>query len=405
MQTIQFSPRAKRIALWIVVVVTLVLLYAVRDVAVPFFWALIAAYVFHPLIKKLYEKTKVPRAIWIILLYLVAFALIGWAIAVLVPLVENQYNDLVEDVPDIISSVQTFVRENSRLDFYGFSVDLQAISNEVISMLGGLARSLPGQALVGITLVFGTVFKIVIFLVATFHLLLFGERWVGAAVGLLPPPLQAELLPVFGRIHQTMGAYLRVQLIRIGGVSIIVYIVLSILQVRFALVLAIMAGILDIVPMIGPTVSSAVTVLVALVQPTTPFGWSHITLALATVILYIGLNQLEENILLPPLIGYMVDLPPLVVLFVVLVGERLAGLLGLLLAVPIAASTKIVLRYVYAKLTDQPVVLDDTVTSRQRRPRLPLRKLRARKTNRPQRNSQPTQEETALAEGEEGGTP
>ena len=366
MQSIQFSPRAKRTTVWILVAVSLVFLYTVREMAVPFFWAFVAAYVFHPLVKKLNEKTKVPRAIWILLLYLIAFALIGWAIAVLVPLVESQYGDLVLDVPDIVSSVQAFVRENSRLDFYGFSLDLEAISNEVISLVSGLARSLPGQAIEGITLVFGTVLKIVIFFVALFHFLLFGERWVGFVIALLPPQLQAELMPVLNRIHQTMGAYLRTQLIRIAMVSTIVYIALSILQVRFALVLAIMAGFLDIVPLIGPTISSAVTVLVALVQPTTPFGWSHITLALATVILYIGLNQLEENIILPPLIGFMVDLPPIVVLFAVLAGERLAGILGLLLAVPIAASTKIILRYVYAKLMDRPVVLDETVVRKHR---------------------------------------
>lgn len=379
MENIQFSPRAKRITLWIIVLIVLVLLYVVLDVAVPFFWAAIAAYVFHPLIKKLHEKTRVPRAVWIILLYLVGFTLLGWAIAVFVPLVEDQYNDLVADLPDIVYSVQSFVEENSRVEFYGFALDLQEISNEVVSLLGGLARSLPGQALSGITLVFGTVLNVVVFLVATVHLLLFGERWVAGAIGLIPEKLQAEVLPVLGRIHQTMGAYLRTQLIRIGLVATIVYIVLSILQVRFAIVLAIMAGILDIVPMIGPTVSSAVTVLVALVQPTTPFGWSHVTLALATVILYVGLNQLEENIILPPLIGFMVDLPPLVVLFAVLAGGQLGGLLGLLLAVPIAASTKIILRYLYAKLMDRPVVLDDAVQRRRRR-QLKLRRERRKET-------------------------
>jgi predicted PurR-regulated permease PerM len=379
METIRFSPRAKSIAVWVIIAMTLILLYRVRDVTGVFFWASIVAYVFHPLIKKLYEKTKIPRVIWIILLYLIGFALIGWAVAVLVPLGERQYSDLVRDVPVIIDSIQSFVRENSRLEFYGFSLDLQALSNEVISLISGLARSLPGQALEGITLVFGTVLRVVIFLVATFHLLLFGERWVGFAIALLPPQLQAELMPVLSRIHRTMGAFLRTQLIRIAMVTTIVYVVLSILQVRFALVLAIMAGILDIVPMIGPTVSSAVTVLVALVQPNTPFGWSHITLALATVVLYIGLNQLEENIILPPLIGFMVDLPPLVVLFAVLAGERLAGLLGLLLAVPVAASTKIILRYLYAKLMDQPVVLDDAVV---RRYRLQWRKTRKKEGNR-----------------------
>ncbi len=363
-EPIRFTNRARAVTMWVLVIITLVLLYSVRDVVVPFFWAIVVAYIFHPLVKKIHEKTKVPRPIWIILLYLVAFALIGWAVAVLIPLVERQYGDLVKGVPDILNSIQTFVRENSRLEFYGLTVNLQAISDEIVSTLGSLARNLPGQAILGITVVFGTVLKFVVFLVATFHFLLFGERWVGFSISLLPPRLQAELLPVLSRIHRTLGAYLRTQLIRIAMVSTIVYVALTILQVRFALILAIMAGFLDIVPTIGPTVSSAVTALVALVQPETPFGWSHLTLAIATVILYIGLNQLEENIILPPLIGFMVDLPPLVVLFAVLAGGQLAGILGLLLAVPVAASTKIILRYLYAKLMDKPVQLDEAVVRR-----------------------------------------
>lgn len=365
-EPIRFTSRARAVTIWVLVIITLGLLYVVRDVAVPFFWAMVVAYIFHPLVKKLHEKTKVPRAIWIILLYMIAFTLIGWAVAVLIPLFERQYGELVKGVPDILNAIQTFVQENSRLEFYGFTLDLQAISNEIVSTLGGLARSLPGQAIEGITIVFSTVLKLVVFLVATFHFLLFGERWVGFSISLLPPRFQAELLPVLSRIHRTLGAYLRTQLIRIALVSTIVYIALTILQVRFALILAIMAGFLDIVPTIGPTVSSAVTALVALVQPNTPFGWSHLTLAIATVILYIGLNQLEENIILPPLIGFMVDLPPLVVLFAVLAGGQLAGILGLLLAVPVAASTKIVLRYLYAKLMDKPVQLDEMAVRRSR---------------------------------------
>ncbi len=367
MDTIRFSTRAKVITIWIVLIVALAFLYLSREVVLPFFWAMLTAYIFHPLTKVLADKTRVPRALWIILLYLCAGALLAWAIAVLVPLLGGQYQEFVKAVPGIVSDIQEFVQQNSRIEIYGFSIDLQLVSDQVVALLGNLARILPGQLLVGVQLVFETVFSLVIYLVATFHLLLFGDRWAQGLLGLLPPPALAELIPLFRRINTTVSAYLRAQLIRIAFVSVVLFVGLTILQVRFALVLALVGGVLDIIPILGPNVSAGVTILVTLVQQP-PFGWSHITLAIVIIILYLSLNQLEENIILPPLIGYLVDLPPLLVLFAVLAGERIAGMLGLLLAVPIAASLKIVLRYLYAKLTDKPVVYEEILVRRKPRP-------------------------------------
>jgi len=371
METIRFSSRAKVITIWILLILAIVFFYRVREVAMPFLWAVLTAYVFHPLVRWLKERTRVPKVIWIILLYLIAGGIIALIVAALIPVLTQQYEDLVRDLPGIIESIQNFIRENSRLDLYGFSINLETISEELVSLLSGLARDLPRQALSGVAFVFGTVFNIIIYLVATFYLLLVGDRWAQTVLSWLPPPAQAELLPLLKRIHTTVTLYLRAQLARIAFVSIVLYIGLSILQVRFALVLALLGGVLDIVPIIGPNISAAVTILVTLSQQP-PFGWSHVVLAIVIVVLYIAMNQLEENIILPPLIGYLVGLPPLIVLFAVLAGEHIGGILGLLLAVPIAATIKMVLRYLYAKLMDKPVIYEE-VTIR-RRPRRQSRK-------------------------------
>ncbi|MGB9723372.1 MAG: AI-2E family transporter [Chloroflexia bacterium] len=361
MESLRFSTRAKVITIWVVLILAILLLWRVLDVATPFFWAILVAYVLHPLIKWLNRTTRVPRFIWIILLYLAVGSLIYWGVTFLVPVVARQYEGLLWTSQDIVATIQDYIARQKELVILGIHIDLQAFGEQAVEWLTGLVRSLPGQALAGVSLVVGTVLHIIVFLVATFHCLLFGERWVQSLLELVPPPLREELTTLLQRIHLAFSAYLRAQLVRIALVSIVLGIGLSILQVRFAVVLALFSGLMDIIPLIGPFISGGVTVLVTLFQPEIPFGWSHLTLALVVVALYVGLNQLEENIVLPPIIGYIVDLPPLLVLFAVLAGGSIGGVLGLFLAVPFAAALKIVLRYLYAKLMDRPVAFEEMV--------------------------------------------
>ncbi len=361
MESLRFSTRAKIITVWVVLLLAILFLWQVLDVAIPFFWAILVAYVLHPLIKWLNRTTRLPRFLWIILLYLAVGSLIYWGIAYLVPVVTHQYEGLVKAIQDIVSSVQDYISQQKEWVILGIRLDLQTFGEQVVEWLTGLVRSLPGQALAGVSLVVGTVLRIIVFLVATFHCLLFGERWVQSLLDLVPRPLREELTTLLQRIHLAFSAYLRAQLVRIALVSIVLSIGLSILQVRFAVLLALFGGLMDIIPLIGPFISGGVTVLVTLFQPETPFGWSHLTLAIVVVLLYVGLNQFEENIVLPPIIGYMVDLPPLLVLFAVLAGGSIGGILGLFLAVPFAAALKLVLRYLYAKLMDQQVAFEEMV--------------------------------------------
>lgn len=360
-EPLRFSSRAKAITIWIVLLLAILLLWQVMDVAIPFFWAILVAYILHPLIKWLNRTTRLPRFIWIILLYLAVGGLIYWGVAFLVPVVTQQYAGLVKAIRDIVSAIQDYIAQQKEWVILGIRLDLQTFGEQVVEWLTGLVRSLPGQALAGVSLVIGTVLRIIVFLVATFHCLLFGERWVQSLLDLVPRPLREELTTLLQRIHLAFSAYLRAQLVRIVLVSIVLSIGLSILQVRFAVLLALFGGLMDIIPLIGPFISGGVTVLVTLFQPETPFGWSHLTLAIVVVLLYVGLNQFEENIVLPPIIGYMVDLPPLLVLFAVLAGGSIGGVLGLFLAVPFAAALKIVLRYLYAKLMDHQVVFEEMV--------------------------------------------
>lgn len=367
-EPIRFSSRTKVIIVVVLLAVGALLLYRIWDIFVPFFWAMLTAYIAHPLIKWLHAKTRVPRVIWIILLYIVAGNLIYWAVAVLVPVVSRQYEELRGDIPSALRSLQTFVQENPRLEILGLQVEVRSIADQVVQAIGRLAQDLPRQVVAGVTVVLETVVKLVIYLIATFYFLLFGEKWVAGGIALLPARAQGEFVPLLQRIHLAVTAFLRAQLVRIVMMSTLYSVGLSVLQVRFALILGVVGGFLDIVPQFGPIVAAIIAVAVVLLQQAAPFGWSPVVQAIAVVLLFIVLNQLEEQIVLPLLIGYMVDLPPLVVLFSVLAGGSLAGVPGLFLGVPVAATVRILLRYLYAKLMDQTAEYEEV-----RRPRrLPL---------------------------------
>src|SRR5206468_2908272 len=142
--------------------------------------------------------------------------------------------------------------------------------------------------------------------------------------------------------------------------SVTTFIGLSLLQVRYAPLLAIFTGLVETMPFIGPYIAGATSVLVALTQGSAPFGWTNVGLGIAVAAMYTALRQLEDNFVMPFLIGRLVHLHPLVVIFSVLSGAALGGILGLLLAVPVAATVKIVATYLYGKLSEAP---PRTVTS------------------------------------------
>jgi hypothetical protein len=151
-------------------------------------------------------------------------------------------------------------------------------------------------------------------------------------------------------INSTLGAYIRGQALLVVIMSVASYVGLTVFGVSYALAVAIATGFLELIPIVGPWTAGAIAVSVALFQDTTPFGWSHATLAIVVGLLYFTLRQLEDAFVIPLVIGRIIHLHPLLVIFVIVVGTALGGILGLVLAVPIAAVIKIITTYFYGKV-------------------------------------------------------
>src|SRR5438128_11163574 len=130
------------------------------------------------------------------------------------------------------------------------------------------------------------------------------------------------------------------------------FIGLTVLRVPFSLLLAFLTGVLEVIPIVGPITAGAIACLVALGHPA-PFGLSQIWYVVVVAVMYTVLRHAEDYFVIPLVIGRIVKLHPAVVIFSLLTGGALFGLLGVLLAVPVAATLRLVLIYVGAKLRDE----------------------------------------------------
>jgi predicted PurR-regulated permease PerM len=283
-------------------------LYQIRDILFLLFIAFLLMTAIQPLVVFL-ERYRVPRALGILLVYAVVFGFFGASLVGAIPALVAQSTRLATDLPAYISKMMPY-----------WNIDVSTISQQVAPI---------GERVVKVTLgIFSNMVTLVTVLVFTFYFLI--ERrhadvilksFIGEAAG-------DQVLTILRSVERRLGSWVRGELLLMSFVGILCFIGLTILRVDYALPLAILAGVLEVVPMIGPTVSAIPAILVAL--SISPF------LALSVVALYIIVQQVENNILVPLIMRKSVGFAPIVTILALMIGGRLAGVVGAILAVPVA---------------------------------------------------------------------
>lgn len=356
---IRFSPRAKFVTVLAVVVLGVMLLNSVTHILMPFIWAIIISYILNPIVSLLNRRTRAPRIWWVLLIYVVGFGLLGLVGSKLVPLAAQQYKELNASLPVWKSEVEAYVRDHPSIGIFGFKVDIADAEDALLSGLNKIPAELPAFVPSFLFNVVETFILILVFFIVTFYLLLQAEQISDNFYGLIPAKHRDEIRQLVSSIDHVLGAYVRGQFVLIAIMSVLSYIALTILGIKYALVIAIATGVLEIIPFVGPYAATALAATVALLQGTTPFGWETWFLVVVVIIVYFSLRMIEDHFIIPNVVGHMVNLHPILVLFALLAGGTLAGALGLLVAIPIAAAIKIVLAYLYSKLMDSPTPQGD----------------------------------------------
>jgi predicted PurR-regulated permease PerM len=284
------------------------------------------------------------------------YLLLGLLLAILfinvTPLLVVQLEQVQQQlIPDVLNDIDNWVEERQRYDPRFAAIDMQLIQQRIDS-LGQQATELIGTEAVPLLLeTFSFAIEIFIYLFSSFYLVVYGPRFLQFARDAINRRYHSEYDRLMTDVNRTLGAYLRGQAILVVIMSTASYIALRILDVDYALSVAIATGFLELIPLIGPWTAGAIAVTIALFQPTAPFDWSNTTLAVVVGFIYFALRQLEDAFVIPLVIGRFVHLNPFVVLFVLVIGTSIAGPLGLILSVPVAAVLKIVVQFFHAKLT------------------------------------------------------
>lgn len=349
MSEIAFSPRARVAALLALVAISLFVLSRTLPLVRPFLWACVAAYVLNPLVTLLASRTRLARGWMVAWFYLLGFVIVGWAAAALRPTLLRELHELGRALPGMVRDLQQTLLGSEKLEILGFTVTSDQIAESLVGAVRDLGGWASGHALVLAIGLFGVVVDVLLFLVTTFFLLVDAERIGRAAEDLIPPPYRPEILELGRQVNGVLNVYVRGLLFLVALMTLVTGVALSLLQVRFALVLALLTGLLELIPIVGPITAGVLAVLVAVSQPNV-FGWNPMLFGALIAGIYTVLRHAEDYLVIPNVIGRIVGVHPLIMLFGVLAGGLMAGVTGLFLAAPTIAVLRLVMPWLYRKL-------------------------------------------------------
>jgi predicted PurR-regulated permease PerM len=323
------------------------LMVYVNPVVPPLLIAVAVVYLLNPLVSAL-ERRGVARVAGAGIVYVLFLCIVALVVSLLVPLVTRQVSSVIDHFPDYLADGQALVRDvaarfgqepNFRLDADHVRDWLSAGENRqaVTRYLTGL-RSVTNSVISGLII-------IVLGPVMAFYLLVDLPRLNRGAMALVPPGRREEIRGLMDRIGQAVGGFFRGQLLVALFVGVASSIGLWAIGLPFWLLVGMVAGIFNLVPLVGPFIGGGLAVVIALVS-----GQPLKAVWAALVLLVV--QQIDNHLISPNVMGRTVQLHPVVVMLALLVGASFAGLFGMLVIVPLVAVVKIVFLFIWSKYVD-----------------------------------------------------
>src|SRR5919201_1188169 len=344
----RWSTTTKRVVFGLLAFAAIFIVYRAGDIVRPFVWAAIVAYVLLPGVALLERRLSLPRTLSALIIFVGLLATVIGGGRVLVPLVVEQLRELQRTLPTLVVNAENTLTETAD------QLGLEDLDQVIVAFAGvtDLSQMIGRNAVAFVVGLGHFLLELLVFFIATFFLLRDAPRLLQWIRRILPRSQRNELVPLIADVNALLGRYVRGQLFLIGVMATATFIGLSLLQVPFSILLAILTGVLEVIPIVGPITAGAIACLVALGHPA-PWGLSQIWYVVVVAVMYTVLRHAEDYFVIPLVIGRIVKLHPAVVIFSLLTGGAVFGLLGVLVAVPVAATTRLVLIYAGAKLRDE----------------------------------------------------
>lgn len=311
--------------------VSLFVFNTIRPAILPFVYALALVYILRPLVD-LFERKGLPRLAAVVSGFLI-FGLVAliFSLTILPPVV-GQTVELIESLPLFIQSLADLVES---YQIQAESVQIPVWLNNMLVQASLQLQSWGGSALGNVFQftgdILGGVFNLVVAPVLAFYILKDWHVIQKTLIRLIPVDHREETLEIFHKVDVVLGGFLRGQALVAILVAVLSAIALAVLKVKYALVIGVIAGVLNIIPYFGPIIGAIIAFTVTLPS------WQLGLVAVAAF----ALVQLADALLISPYImQHQVDLHPVVIMFSLITGGLLYGILGLLLAIPVASVGK-----------------------------------------------------------------
>ena len=331
---------------WLVLAALVALLWVARGVLPPFIVAGILAYVLSPLVDELAARTGWRRAYVALLVFAAVLGLVAVLVWVAGARLGAELRALSREGPSIIQAVVDDLTSGQPIELLGQTITPLDLGRRLdIALRDELGT--PTQAIQVVRVAFEVILGVVLVFLSLVYMLIDGQNFFLYVLHFVPAEHRLHVQRLSAEIHRVLGRYLRGQLVLIVLMSAVTFLVLEwAYRLPYALWIGILTGILEVIPLIGPITAGAIACTVGFSQ-----GGPNEAAALAVT--YLVLRQVEDQLVMPMIVGRAVHVHPLVTVFAVLAGEKIAGVLGMILAVPVAATVKVVLDYAYPR-AEQP---------------------------------------------------
>lgn len=319
-------------------------LFLIREILAILFVALILSSAIDPWVDWM-QKKKIHRGAAVLMIYLVLFGIIASVISLIVPPIIAQAVELSENFPKILdkivstfSAVKEYAVQHGILDslknnFGTVSSNIQGATGSVFSTVSGI---------------FGGIFSFFLVLVMTFYMVVEENAVKKIVWSVAPAKNQVYVMNLINRMQTKIGLWLRGQLILSLIIFSLTYIGLLILGVKYALVLALIAGMTEFVPYLGPILAAIPGIFLAFTQ--SPM------LALFVAALYYIIQLVENNIIVPKLMQKVVGLNPIISIAVLLIGFKVAGVVGAVFSIPVATAVNVFVTDVFENKNKEELI-------------------------------------------------
>lgn len=326
------------------------LLFRFSVVIPPFILAAILAYIISPLADFFHKRARLPRILSILLGYLVVLLIAASFPVVLIPLLASEVSAVNVDLQAVMDWLAALGQEPVIL--LGRSFDVSSLLNDLTNSLQGIVEPVISRSWGLLVDVATSIVWVIFIVIVSFYLVKDGDKlrlWVEQRI---PPAYRQDYILLRAEISLVWAAFFRGQITLASVVAIIFICAGFLLGLPFALLMGVLAGFLEFLPSIGHGIWLTIAGLLAYFVGSTWIPIPNWAFTLILVGLHMVFQQFDLNYLIPRIIGGRVHLPPLVVILGIVAGAVLAGVLGIPLAAPTIASSRILGRYIYANIFD-----------------------------------------------------